>query len=250
MLLAGCGVLLTGATGGIGQATAIALRAAGARLALTGRDDDRLKCLVARTDGVALPVDLTQPAALEQLSREAGDALGSIDVVVHCAGQGRAAPLDALSAQEAAGLLDLNLRVPIELSRLVLPGMLAAGSGRLVLLGSIAGAVGVRDESVYAAAKAGVAAFAGSLNDELGGTGVGVTTVIAGAVATEFFDRRGRAYDRAFPRPVAPGRVAGAIVRAIERDRAWVVVPAWMHVPMRVHGAAPGLYRALSARWG
>jgi short-subunit dehydrogenase len=80
--------------------------------------------------------------------------------------------------------------------------------------------------------------------------GVGVTVVVPGVVATPFFERRGRPYDRARPRPVSADSVATALVLAVERDRAEVFVPAWLRLPARLHGALPGLAHALQRRFG
>src|SRR5207253_8100999 len=112
-----------------------------------------------------------------------------------------------------------NLAAPIRLAALLVPGMVERGVGHLVNVSSIVGHVGVRFEAVYSATKAGLLAFSESLRYELAGSGVGVTVVSPGAVRTAFFEREGRTYNRAFPRPVAPERVAGVVVRAIEHDR-------------------------------
>lgn len=111
---------------------------------------------------------------------------------------------------------------------------------------------------MYAATKAGLLAFAESLRYELPavdvngveGKGVGVTAVVPGVVDTPFFARRGRPYTRRRPVPVPPERVARAIATAVERDRAEVYVPAWLRVPARLHGAAPGAFRILARRFG
>jgi short-subunit dehydrogenase len=190
------------------------------------------------------------PAAAEQLIARAERVAGPVDVLVNNAGRGYAGPLATTPPAEIDSLLQLDLATPVQLSRRVLPGMLARGSGRIVFIGSIAGLVGVRNEAVYAAAKGGLAALADSLSDELAGTGVGVTLVAPGAVATRFFRTRGCEYDRRVPRLLTPERVATAIREGIEGERRRVVVPRWLEFAIRLHGGAPGLYRALSARWG
>jgi len=132
----------------------------------------------------------------------------------------------------------------------MVPGMMERVQGHVVNVASIAGHVGVRFEAVYAAAKAGLIAFSESLRYEVAGSGVGVTVVSPGAVRTGFFEREGRTYNRAFPRPVAPERVAGAVVHAIEHDREQVFVPRWLAFPAWLHGVWPGLYRRLAVRYG
>jgi short-subunit dehydrogenase len=117
-----------------------------------------------------------------------------------------------------------------------------------VNVASIAGTLGVAHEAVYAASKGGLIAFSESVRYELAGTGVGVTVVVPAAVETSFFARRGRAYTRRFPRPVAAERVAAALVAAIERDAAGVFVPRWMIVPARLHAGLPGAFRRAAKR--
>lgn len=248
--LTGAVALVTGATGGIGRATAAALAEAGARLVLAGRDAEALRALADRHGGHAVPGDLTASGAVNALVAAAESEVGPVDLLVSNAGAGRAAALTDISAEEVEALLALNLLTPVQLTRLVLPGMVERRHGRVVLVGSIAGLVGVRNEAVYSAAKGGLTRLGESLSDELAGTGVGVTLVAPGAVATDFFARRGRAYDRRFPRPVRPERVAAAIRDAVLADRGRVVLPRWLEIAARLNGTAPGVYRALSSRFG
>jgi short-subunit dehydrogenase len=250
MHLAGRVALVTGATGGIGRATAHELAGAGAQVVVSGRDPDALGDIAKAVGGYALPGDLTRPGALECLVQNAERLAGPIDVLVNNAGRGHSGSLATISAEEIDSLLYLDLSVPIHLSRLVLPGMLGRRLGRIVMVGSIAGLVGVGNEAVYAAAKGGLAVLADSLSDELAGTGVGVTLIAPGAVATRFFQKRGSEYTRRVPRLLTVERVATAIREGIEDDRRRVVVPRWLELAIRMHGGAPSLYRALSARWG
>ena len=115
---------------------------------------------------------------------------------------------------------------------------------------SIAGHIGVRDEAVYSATKAALLSFGESLRSEVAGAGVGVTNVSPGVVRTPFFERRGRPYDRAFPRPIQAERVARAVVRGVRRGADEVFVPAWMRPVARFHGAWPALFRQLAPRFG
>jgi short-subunit dehydrogenase len=227
--LAGAVILVTGASSGIGRATAASLAARGARVTALGRDAERLAGVGERQ----IVHDLAGPPPND---------LGPVDVLVNNAGIGE--------TDDVQRLVAVNLVAPILLTQALLPGMLERGRGHVVNVASIAGFVGPRGEAAYAATKGGLIAFSESLRYELRGTGVGVTLVAPGVVATEFFERRGRPYGRRWPRPIAAERVAEAIADAIERERDEVFVPAWLGAVARLRGAAPGLFRTLTGRFG
>ena len=248
MQLKGAVALVTGASSGIGAATAEYLGHAGARLVLTGRDEERLCTVAARTGAVSLPANLTEPGAPDQLVEQAVAAEGRIDLLVCNAGIGWAGPISQLSAATAAELVNLNLLAPVQLTRLVVPAMAARGSGRLVFVSSIAGAIGVRHEAVYAATKAALNCLAESLSYELADQGVGVSLVLPGVVDTPFFGRRGRPYDRHWPSPIPAEQVAAAVARAVASDLPVVYVPGWLRIPAWLHGAAPRTFAAIAGR--
>lgn len=244
--------LVTGASSGIGADTARRLAVRGAHVLLHGRDQERLKTLALETGGTTLAVELAEPGAAQALAEQALAVSGRVDVVVNNAGLGWAGPLPEMPVADITRLVAVNLVAPIELTRALLPAMVARGSGRVVFVTSIAGRTGVAGEAVYAATKAGVDAFADSLRFELDGTGVEVGVVVPGVVETAFFERRGRPYGRSRPRPVPADRVAAAVVRAVTGGaaRGDLYVPRWLRVPVALRGAAPGLYRALATRFG
>jgi short-subunit dehydrogenase len=242
---------VTGASSGIGAAVARRLGDEdGWRLVLTGRDPVRLRQVADDTSATAFAADLTLPGADRQLTDFTLATAGPVDLLVAGAGVGWAGEFLDMPPHTIDDVLDINVLATLRLVRLLLPGMVAAGSGRVVLIGSLAGSVAVRDEAVYSAAKAAIGAFADSLRYELRGTGVGVTHVVPGVVDTPFFERRGAPYQRSRPRPVPPERVADAVRAAVDRGRDEVYVPSWLRLPCRVRGAAPGLYRRLAARFG
>ncbi len=263
MRLSGAVALVTGGSSGIGAATARSLAAAGAQVLLAGRDAGRLRAVAAETGGVALPCDL---AAVDGPSDLAGAALRAaetlhpgpsaasgatgIDILVNNAGLGWAGPIGEIPAGKVAELVAVNLTAPMQLTRLLMPGMVARGQGRVVFVSSIAGATGVRGEAVYSATKAGLGSFAESLAYELDGQDVRVSVVVPAVIDTPFFDRRGRPYGRKRPGPLPAERVARAIMSCLERDRAVVYVPGWMRVPTWLHGTAPATFRALATRFG
>lgn len=242
--------LVTGASSGIGAATARRFAAGGWHLLLSGRDRRRLEETASGTSAVLLPADLAAPDGAKLLAEAALREAGRIDVLVAGAGIGWAGPFLTMPHTDIDRVLFLDLTATLHLVREVLPAMVAAGGGRVVLVGSVAGSVGVREEAVYSAAKAGLAAFAEALRQELRGTGVGVTLVVPGAVETGFFARRGRPYHRTYPRPTSPGRVAAAVWDAVSRSRDDTYIPAWLTLPTRVRALTPALYRRLLNRFG
>nr|WP_221475503.1 SDR family NAD(P)-dependent oxidoreductase [Sphaerisporangium rubeum] len=245
--MAGARVLVTGGSSGIGAATAHAMAAHGAEVTITGRDPARLAAVAARTGGRAVLCDLLAGGGPADLVA----AAGPVDVLVAAAGAGWAGAFTAMPPEGIDRLVRLNLTVPMLLTRLLLPGMIAAGRGHVVLISSIAGAVGVPGEAAYSAAKAGLVMFAEALRHELRTPGApGVSVVLPGAVATPFFTRRGTPYTRRHPAPVPPERVARAVVAAVETSRPESYVPAWLAFPARLRGAAPAVYRLPARRAG
>jgi short-subunit dehydrogenase len=231
--------VVTGASSGIGAA--VADRLAGAwDLLLVGRDETRLALVAARTGGRAVVADLSGADGVAAVRAAADDRVG---LLVHAAGLGAAGGLAATPAARVDELMAVNLVAPVQLTRALLP-TLVAQRGHVVFVASIA-ALGVADEVVYSATKAGLRGFADALRLE---AAIGVTTVLPGAVDTPFFARRGRPYHRRFPRPVSPERVAVALIDGVRRGRAEVFVPGWLALGSRVHGAAPALFARLARR--
>jgi short-subunit dehydrogenase len=177
-------------------------------------------------------------------------AANGINILINNAGVGWAGPLTEMSTATITHMIAVNLTAPIELTRLLTPALGTGGRGRVVFISSIAGTIGVTQEAVYGATKAGLGCFAESLRYELAGAGVGVSVVVPGVVDTPFFARRGHPYGRRRPIPVSPPRVARAVLTAIEREQAMTFVPRWFGFPAWLHGAAPGAFRALATRFG
>lgn len=250
MHLDGTVTLITGASSGIGAAAADAMAAAGSTPVLVGRDTDRLNAAAGRTGGHAIHADLATDDGPAGAVARALDVAGRVDVLVNNAGIGWAGPLADMTGDQTARLIALNLVAPLQLTRLLVPGMAERGRGHIVNVTSIAGATGVADEAVYSATKAGLTTFADAVRLDLSGSGVGVSVVVPGVVDTPFFTARGQPYRRRWPRPVPPQRVADAIVTAVRQERAEIFVPRWMRLPARLHGGLPAAYRALASRFG
>jgi NAD(P)-dependent dehydrogenase (short-subunit alcohol dehydrogenase family) len=239
-------VLVTGASRGIGAATCAALTRRGAVVVAAGRDETALAGVAAAATVVA---DVAAPAAAPALVAAAVDRHGRLDAVVANAGIGWAGEFAGMDPARITELVDVNLRAPMLLARAALPVLRRPGA--LVFVTSIAGLVGVPGETVYSVTKAGLETFATLLREEVtAGTGVTVSTVAPGAVDTGFFGTRGVPYDRSFPRPIPPRRVAEAVVEAIATGRPHRVEPRWLAVPARLSATAPRAYRALARRFG
>ena len=250
--LAGLKVLVTGASSGIGAAVSSALAERRSRVFGTGRDRTALEG-TGRQFVATLARDLTEAGAAAAVVSAAAEALGGLDVVISNAGAGWWGPFESMSPDELDWLLDINLRAPVHLAHAASRYLHESDvGGQLVLIGSIAGLVGVPDEAAYSAAKAGLRGLAESLRAEWrggprGATGpMTVTLVSPGAVSTPFFTRRNRPYMRAWPRPLPVEAAATTVVGAIERRQLDVVVPAWLTMPARLNGGLPSLYRLLS----
>jgi len=229
----GMRALVTGASSGIGAATADVLAAKGATVLRTSRTI---------TGPSTFACDLA--TGVDPLVAWAGD----VDLLVLNAGLGHAGPFADMPPAKIPELFTVNVVAHLALARALLPGMLARRRGHIVLVSSIAGAMGVADEAVYSATKAALRAFADALRLEV--RSVGVTVVHPGVIDTPFFDRRGTPYTRRRPRPIPPVNVAEALVAAVEHNRAEIFVPSWLRFPARLNGALPALVRTLQRRFG
>ncbi|HZU57340.1 MAG TPA: SDR family NAD(P)-dependent oxidoreductase [Actinocrinis sp.] len=242
--------LLTGASSGIGEAIAHRLsEEEDLRLLLSGRDRVRLRRAARGTNGVVLPVDLAAPGGSERLARLALHTAGRVDLLVAAAGIGWCGPFDTMPIPSIDQVLSVDLTAAMRLVRQLLPQMIARRRGNIVLIGSMIGQAPLAYEAVYAAANAGLAAFAESLRFELTGSGVKVTQVALGPVDTAFFEHRGIPYQHTRPRPIPASRAANAVVRAMLRGRDEVSIPRWAGLPRRLRGASPGIYRRLVTRF-
>jgi short-subunit dehydrogenase len=250
MELRGAVAVVTGAARGIGAATVVALRNRGAQVVATDVDDTALKQATETNGATPYCCDVRDPAHADELVGFATREHGRVDLVVANAGIGYAGEFAAMPPGRLVDMLDINIRAPMLLARAALPAMVDRGRGSVVLVTSIAGSLLVTRESAYSASKAALEALAVPLREELRGTGVTVSTVVPSVVPTAFWDGRGEAYTRRWPRPVTAERVAEAIADAAATGRAQVVVPPWFRLPMHIHRLSPGLYRALSRRFG
>ena len=242
-------MLLTGASGGIGEAIARAVHERGARLLISGRRADRLEGIAAGlgTGVDVLAADLAERTAVAELAQRAG----AVDVLIANAALPASGPIDDFSAEEIDRALDVNLRAPVQLARALLPGMVARGGGHVVFVSSLSGKVASVGSSVYSATKFGLRGFASGLREDLHGSGVGVTVVYPGFVSDAgMFAEAGVS----LPKGVgtrSPEQVAAAVVAGIERDKAEIdVAPLSLRAGTYLSSLAPITAARLQRRLG
>jgi short-subunit dehydrogenase len=229
--LNGARVLLTGASGGIGNAIARVLHERGASLAITGRRVDALEALKAelgdRVD--VIQADLAERADVDALPARAG----TVDVLVANAGLPGSGKLTGFEPAQIDRALDVNLRAPMQLTHALLPGMLERASGHFVYVSSLNGKVPAAGSTVYSSTKFGLRGFGASLHDELDGTGVGATVVFPG-----FISDAGMFADTGVKLPPfvgtkKPEDVAAAVLSGIEKNRGEIDIAP---IPVRLTG--------------
>jgi NADP-dependent 3-hydroxy acid dehydrogenase YdfG len=185
--------LVTGASSGIGEATALALGAAGARVVVAARRVERLDALVARIasaggEARAVRADVATESDARAMVAAASSQGGLLDVVVNAAGVMLLGPVDGARTEDWRRMIDVNLLGLMYTTQAALPVMKAQGSGHFVNVSSLAGRVANPGAAVYAATKFGVCAFSESLRREVYQDGIRVTVVEPGVVRTELAD--------------------------------------------------------------
>ncbi len=181
--------LVTGASRGIGRAIAVQLARRGARVMATARDEAQLRRL-ADEAGVAYVVGAVDtPAGCAEIVAATTERLGPVEILVNNAGaMGELAPVWELDSAAWRATLALNLDAPFELTRLVAGSMVERGCGRIVMVSSTAGNVGLADFSAYCAAKAGLLGLMRAVAQDVGAHGVTCNAVCPGAVHTQIAD--------------------------------------------------------------
>jgi len=248
MMISGSTVLLTGATGGLGQAIARALYSRGAELRLVGRRTDVLARLAAELDGATTAAaDLSDPTAVARLL---GEAAGT-DILVANAGVPAAGRLESFSSADVERTLRVNLQTPVTLAHGLLSGLLERRRGHLLFVSSISGKMTVPGNPLYHASKYGLRGFAAALRHDLHGTGVGVSCIFPGFIrdAGIFADSGVRLPPGIGTR--SPEDVARAVVGAIERNRGEVdVASLTQRGGVMLTALAPDLAAGLIRRLG
>ncbi|HET9436037.1 MAG TPA: SDR family NAD(P)-dependent oxidoreductase [Candidatus Limnocylindrales bacterium] len=183
--------LITGASRGIGAATARALAAEGVRLGLASRSGDDLGI----EGAVARPTDVRDPASLEAMVAATVEALGGLDILVVNAGVGAYGPFLDLPSDQLEEMIDVNVKGAIYSVRAALPHLVKSDAADIVTIASEAGRRGLPNEAVYCSSKFAQVGLTRALDHELRERGVRCTNVCPGGVATDFAMGRGRTPD-------------------------------------------------------
>lgn len=247
MNISGRTALVTGASGGLGQAVARALAAAGARLVLSGRRAEVLEQLAAELGAQVAPADLSDPGSVRDLAAAHGD----VDILVANAGLPASGRLASFSEQQIDRALDVNLRAPMLLAHALTPAMASRGYGHVVFMSSLSGKAPAAGSSVYSATKFGLRGFAGALRAELHGTGVGVSAIFPGFIRDAgMFEDAGVKLPRGTGTKT-PEQVAKATLLAIERNVGELdVAPLALRLGATISGIAPELSAAVTRKAG
>lgn len=216
--LTGRTAIVTGSTGGIGEATAHVLAASGAHVIISGRDAARARHVAARIvqaggQATAVTADLSgTPGDVRTFARHATDALGGqVDILVNNAGVYPVTATEDLSDEELEAILNLNIRAPHVLVAAIAPGMAARGSGHIVNIGSWMARTGTASGALYTASKAAAEQLGRNWAAEYGPRGVRVNTVSPGVTLTPGNAAHGAVLDA-----MTAATVAGQPVRPVD----------------------------------
>ena len=249
MEIAGNRTLLTGATGGIGRAIAVALAERGSSLVLSSRKPEELEALAGSLPGGGHSVvvtDLAEPGAAAKLAAAAA-ADGNVDLLVANAGLPGSGRLSDFTAEELGRAVRVNLEAPMQLAQALLPAMLDRRSGHLLFVSSLAGKAASPRASIYNATKFGLRGFALALREDLAGddSGVGVSVVMPGFIRDAGMFAESGAKVPPGVGTSTPEEVAAGVVRAIEQNKAEVAVAP---VQQRLLAGFAHVFPGLAAR--
>ncbi len=234
-------VLITGASSGFGEDAAWFFAAEGCKLALAARRIDRLQTLAARIqdeggEAIAVPMDIVNPADIENMVNSALDLYGRIDILFNNAGIGRVGWFEEHSIERDIDLLiRVNLIGMMHVTRLVLPHMIERREGHIINMVSVAGLISPPLLASYSASKFGVRAFTDALRREVAPFGIKVSGIYPGPAATEFGRHIGgnKAYSSLRSKiniHLSSEYVAKRVVDVAKRPRRSLVIPWWFRI--------------------
>ena len=244
-------VIVTGGSEGVGAAAARLFAEAGANLMLVARNRKNLEAIAAELRDKArvaiFPMDVSDADSCADLVKKTVFEFGRIDVLVNNAGFHARGNVEAVTADELARTIDVNLRAPIVLMRLVLPHIHESGGGAIINVASLAGRTPVPGSAAYSASKFGLRAFTFSLAEEIRDSGIKLAVVSPGPIATQFILADiDKTSDLTFSQPMSSAEeVAQAILDLCGNNRREQAMPAMSGVLTTLSYLMPWLGRAL-----
>lgn len=250
--------LVTGASSGIGAATARALAEAGARVILVARRADELEKVASSMGASAAgiyPVDLRDAAAVGQLAQAVTSAIGTPDIIVNNAGAGQWKFLEETTPEDAVQMMAVPYFAAFYVIHAFLPAMLRRNTGHVVNVSSVGSRFVWPGATAYLAARWAVRGLTEALRADLASTGLRVTLYESGVVRSPYWEHNPGSRERV-PKmgnlvpELTPEAAARAIVRGIERESNLVVVPFMMRLTYWQHAVFPGVVQWLMTRTG
>jgi uncharacterized protein len=245
-------VLVTGASSGIGEATAKRYGAGGANVLLLARNVERLEAVanaIRKEGGTAstFPVDLADARAIDEVAARIEREAGTPDVLISNAGAGRWLPMIETSAQEALAMIEVPYLAAFNLTRAFLPKMLARRSGAIACITSPGSYLAWPNACAYTAARHALAGFTEALRVDLKGTGLSVTLVVLGTVESPYWKHNPGSREHLpaanplFAPILSTAQAAEAIFAGVEARKRTVMKPRILRALLLLNAVAPGL---------
>lgn len=244
-------VIITGGSDGVGAAAARLFAEAGANLMLVARGKKKLEAVADelrdKTRVEIFAMDVADTEACVDVFKKAHFEFGSVDILVNNAGYHSRGAIEAVTSEELARMVDVNLRSPIILTRIALPYLREAGEGAIINVGSLAGRVVYPGASVYSASKSGLRLFTHGLAEELRGSKIKIGLVSPGPVSTGFImNDIDETSDVTFSQPIStPEEVAQAVLDLCGNNILEAAIPRSSGILTTVIGLMPWLGRLL-----
>ncbi len=240
--------LVTGASSGIGEATARMLASKGARVALAARSAEKLERIASEIraqggEALAFPADLSNPEEAQRMTESVLQNAGAPGILVNNAGAGRWLSIRETSPEEARQMIELPYLAAFYVTRFILPEMLARKEGHIVNVTSPASYMVWPNAAAYIAARQALKGFSDALRIEAAPGGVSVSLVVLGPVESSYWEHNPGSRERV-PKGFAPLSTADAaatILRAIERRKKYAVRPGLFRLLFALEALAPGI---------